>query len=79
IPYDKGWHATLDGNEVPVLDVLDGYLFIQTGAGHHTVELTYHPPYLNLGIVVSTATLVVALVWTLAEWLDKKKGSVDSL
>lgn len=79
IPYDKGWHAKLDGKEVPVLDVLDGYLFIQSGAGHHTVELTYHPPYLISGIVVSAVSLVAALIWTSAEWLDKKKGSENSI
>ena len=51
-----GWHATVDGEEVPVLRV-DGMLVgVPLGPGDHHVELRYRAPGLAAGAVIAGAT-----------------------
>lgn len=42
IPYDKGWKASLDGEEVSTMDNVDiGFTGIKIPAGEHQLELSY--------------------------------------
>jgi hypothetical protein len=65
IPYDPGWHATVDGRDAPVLHADYVAMGIPVPAGDHTVELAYDDPRVGLGLLgsgLSIATLATAAV-----------------
>ncbi len=61
-PYDKGWKAYVDDNEVDISAVNMGLVGLPISSGDHKVELKYSVPYINLGILTSViATLIYIL------------------
>jgi hypothetical protein len=64
---DRYWHATVDGNDVPIVSV-DGALGgVFVPAGRHVVEFSYRPTHFYAGIAVSAATVVAiggGLAWS---------------
>jgi hypothetical protein len=73
IPYDEGWKASVDGRDAEIERVTFGFLGLHLAAGEHAVALTFHPPLLRAGLVVSLfcAGLFVGLVRspTVARWM----------
>jgi hypothetical protein len=51
--YSESWKATVDGEEVEVLQTNHALLGIPVGPGQHTVEVRYDPDALTLGLWVS--------------------------
>jgi uncharacterized membrane protein YfhO len=72
IPYDRGFSAKVDGKAVPVLNISDGYVGINMMQGKHYIELSYIPPLLKIGILISciTASLILLIFATMRR-LDK--------
>jgi hypothetical protein len=60
--YDEGWRASVDGSEVPVLENALAFVSIPLTAGHHRVELSYGPPWLLPGLVVSLISGLAAIL-----------------
>jgi hypothetical protein len=60
-PYYQGWHAYIDGKEVPMYHV--NYLFqgIKLPPGNYTVKIVYMPRIFYLGLIVSFLTLFVVV------------------
>jgi uncharacterized membrane protein YfhO len=52
VPWDKGWRAQIDGQEVPIKNSL-GFMIIQVPEGSHTIRFQYRIPGGRLGIVFS--------------------------
>lgn len=53
IPYDRGWSVTVD-NKKRTLELVDfGFMGVMIPKGNHIVELSFHPPNLILGMVIS--------------------------
>jgi hypothetical protein len=70
IPWYPGWSATIDG-QAAAIEVLDGALVgVQLAEGEHTVEFTYWPAGLNLGIGITLASLAAAG----ALWYSERRG-----
>lgn len=61
IPYSKGWKATIDQENYPLSPCLSngGTLLKNLPVGVHKVSLTYFPPGLSLGSVLSCLSLLV--------------------
>jgi hypothetical protein len=59
IPYDQGWHAVVDGKEVPTYQVNIGFTGLLLDKGDHTVELFYKVPLFAAGACTSAIALVV--------------------
>lgn len=59
-----GWHASVDGHEVPLTTYADLMLQAKVPAGRHEVTLTYWPDSFRLGIVLAL-TSVVGLITAL--------------
>ena len=49
IPYSKGWHAFVDGQEVQVKQADTAFMAIEVGAGDHKITWRYCTPYLKEG------------------------------
>ena len=60
IPYDRGWHATVDGHQVKLHKVLGTFLALKMSPGKRQVTLHYRPPFLILGSIISLISLCFA-------------------
>lgn len=79
IPYDSGWSVTVDGAEVEVFSVADGFLGVDLTTGTHTVTLTYRPKGLLVGMIVSTVSLIALVVLLIVLRAKKQPAYRDSL
>jgi len=73
IPFDKGWHANIDGISTdPILSNI-GFIGFFLDPGMHKVELFYKPPYFNLSLLVSVIGLLVYFILISLKLFRKKK------
>ncbi|MFC4760869.1 YfhO family protein [Fructobacillus durionis] len=64
ILYAPGWKAQLDGHTVATKQVASGLLAVPSTPGKHHLVLTYTPPYLMVGIVISgTFAFLLSLIY----------------
>ena len=73
IPYDKGWHAYLDGKEVSTYALGDALLTIKGTKGNHNLKLVYKIPYFKLGLACSIFALLILLIDPKLIFKKKKK------
>lgn len=69
IPFDKGWNAKVNGKKVEVSNINNGFIGIDLLPGNNRVELSYMPPLLITGCLISFVSLIVFL----ALWILKKR------
>lgn len=63
IPYDKGWEAYVDGEQVEAASFAGAFLVVPMDEGTHTVELIYKPRGLKTGVGISLASLVMIMIY----------------
>ncbi len=66
IPYETGWTVKVDGVEVEAENYAGAMLAIPIPAGSHSVELSYSPDGLSLGVIISLCSLLLLILLTLA-------------
>ena len=77
IPYEKGWHIYVDGEEVPYKGFYNAFIQIPlSSAGRHEVVMVYHAPGLLTGAIISVLALAGFVVLVI---LKKKKQTKKSL
>ena len=70
IPFNKGWSAKVDGQKVKPREAFGTFLAIPMTPGRHHVTLSFWPPLLTLGIIVTLITwAILVLCWR----YEKKK------
>lgn len=77
--YFPGWHAEVDGVEVPI--VYANYLFkgIPVGPGRHKVSLFFRPTYINLSFALLGANLLLnGAAWLVLRRRRRKDISVST-
>ena len=62
IPYDKGWNVYVDGKEVKVKETMGALLAFDITEGEHTVEISYFSDYHKWGVIISLASLGLAVI-----------------
>jgi hypothetical protein len=77
--YFTGWHARVNGVEVPILPANYAFRAVAVPAGHSKVEFHYWPPGLNAGLAASGATLMLLFGLLLADRpsLSKQEPPAD--
>lgn len=75
VPYDAGWRAWVDGEEVEILKANVGFMAVPVTPGDHTVEFRYRTPGLTLGLILSGITAVVfaGYLWLMYRYADRLK------
>ncbi len=69
IPYDHGWKASMDGDQVEV-EKLGGFIGFDIESGKHRVELKYMPPGFILGGIITIASSIIFII---GGFLKRKK------
>jgi uncharacterized membrane protein YfhO len=59
IPFDEGWKATLNGQEIRLHRLNCGLTGLLTQKGNNTVELKFTPRFKNIGLTVSLISLFI--------------------
>jgi uncharacterized membrane protein YfhO len=67
MPFDRGWHALIDGRSAPVLKADVGLLGVIVQSGEHALKLIYRPPFLFAGAAVTLLSCLI-FSWSLCRW-----------
>ena len=62
IPYEKGWHISVDGKKVNYYEVLNGLIGIDINEGQHEIVMEYSTPGLEIGLTCSCLSLCILIV-----------------
>lgn len=63
IPYDKGWSIYVDGKKSKKIKIYDAFLGTKLTEGKHNIEFKYYPPGLNIGILISSISLILSILY----------------
>ncbi|HWY80299.1 MAG TPA: YfhO family protein [Candidatus Sulfotelmatobacter sp.] len=69
IPYDKGWSVFIDSQKNNFLKVDNGLIGVPINTGKHWVRLTFFPPGMKLGIIISLLTGILLLIYQVYNFL----------
>lgn len=78
VPYDKGWTATVNGNEVEVEKVNVGFMAVAVDDGVSEIRFNYKNTGLELGVSVTVITAAIFMIYMLASVLYIKKHPSDT-
>ena len=76
VPYDQGFTATVDGEEVAIENVDGGLMAIPVPAGEHSIEFVYFPSGLRIGLIISALTALLILVGVIFDYVRSRKTNV---
>jgi hypothetical protein len=78
IPWYPGWHAAIDGTELPTVRVDDALLGVVVPPGDATIELWYAPRFLAAGAAISAVASAAALlcIWVPARGMRARRSAL---
>jgi uncharacterized membrane protein YfhO len=62
IPYDEGWHATVNGKEQKLERINIGFMGLFLNKGQYTIELKYELPYMETSSIISLTGILFYIV-----------------
>ncbi len=74
IPYDRGFHVTVDGKKIETFAGFDAFLCFNVPAGEHEIEINYTAPGSTAGWILSAAGLGFCLLSGGAALIIKRRG-----
>ena len=74
VPYDKGWTATVNGEEAEIVKANVGFMAVKIPEGESTVRFNYMTPGLIPGLLVSAVSASLLIIYLLICMLLSKKG-----
>ena len=74
IPYDNGWKVYINGKEINPFSLNNSLLAFDLNKGKNNIELKYIPNNLDLGIAISSTTLILSLTYLL---IKRKKVNLQ--
>ena len=74
IPYDRGFHVTVDGKKIETFAGFDTFLCFNVPAGEHEIEINYTAPGSTAGWILSAAGLGFCLLSGGAALIIKRRG-----
>lgn len=76
VPYDKGWSATVNGNNAEIEKVNAGFMAVKVNSGVSDIRFTYTTPGLSDGVKITFFAATVLLLYIIAftVWSNKHKA-----
>ncbi|MFC2130783.1 YfhO family protein, partial [Bacteroidota bacterium] len=74
IPYDKGWHLKVDAKDTKLVKAQNGLCGTILQPGKHSVEMKFIPPYLYVGVSISTLSLLILICLSLLNMRNQKRN-----
>ena len=73
IPYDKGWHFTVDGEPVEAHTLARSYTGIDVASGTHDIKGEYIPEGFTAGVIISciSTAMIVAYEAGIRRWIKR--------
>lgn len=65
IPYDDGWTAKLNGKNVKIEEVDNGFMAIKINEGNNNIEFKYVTPGLKLGALITLTSIFLIFLYCL--------------
>lgn len=72
ISWEPGWTIKVDGEKVEPVELVDALIGIPMTAGEHTVEMTFFPKGMTMGIIISLCGIIVVIIIAVVENRKKK-------
>ena len=63
IPYDKGWNIYVDDNKVNYDICFDSFICLDLDKGKHNIKMNYVPSGFIVGLIVSSLTFIVTIIY----------------
>lgn len=74
VPFDEGWTATVNGEEVEIEKVNAGFMAVLADKGTCVIEFNYKTPGLSLGIKISIAAFIIFIIYASVFFVYKRKN-----
>ncbi|WP_298823712.1 YfhO family protein [uncultured Planococcus sp.] len=62
IPYERGWRATVNGEDVEVLKADYAFVAVPLETGENTISFTYRPPFFKSAAIISVLSALIGLL-----------------
>ena len=80
ISYEPGWTIKVDGAKTEPVELVDALIGIPVSAGEHTIEMSFFPKGMTIGIIISMGgVLIVVTAVVLTKRNKKEKTLLDRL
>lgn len=79
VPDDLGWSVYVDGVKTEYVSFAEAFISIPLTEGEHTIELSYHTPYLMQGALISTGSLLLFVLITFVRNKRRKMVKIVSI
>jgi uncharacterized membrane protein YfhO/putative flippase GtrA len=76
IPYDKGWSAKVDGKKQDILITAGAFVSLSLPAGEHNIELTYFPPGLKIGMLITLLGWMIFVALVAGTRIKRKEKTI---
>lgn len=73
IPYERGWKAYIDGEEVEIEDPYQSMMFVKTPAGHHELKLVFTPYGMVPSLFVTGGSIIFTALLFLISSRTRRK------
>ena len=73
VNFDEGWTVKVDGTEVEKIKIADALIGIELDEGEHTIEFSYTPQGLKIGLIISAATAILLLAFVIIRKLKEPR------
>lgn len=77
VPFDDGWTATVDGEEVEIVRANVGFMAVRVPEGKHTVRFAYHTPGLVAGIAVGIGGMLLTAGYLALVFLLRRRKPAE--
>ena len=75
IPYDKSWTVKVDGVPAETKDFAEAFLSVKLTPGTHTLEFSFLPEGMILGIILTAVSLVLTACFAAFIILRRRRGA----
>lgn len=72
ISYEPGWTIKVDGEKVEAVELVDALIGIPVSAGEHTIEMSFFPKGMTVGIIISMGGIIIVVTAIVLKKRNKK-------